>query len=212
MTKFHIGRNGTPTLCKAQKDNCPFGDENHHYNTKEEAQKHVETKLSQEYNVYNGNKRVDISDSPALNNAGQSSVAKGEVNLSTGEIQRVYAILTTLRETGIDLNSKDGRNNKEVREKIDEIVNMIGNKKVGEAFFDNIEKEYGYFVHRELSMSYNIINNTTYAQKLLSGRKIGIKEYDRDSNGKELSTTEKISYFKAGMLHTDKPHVNMKKS
>lgn len=211
MAKFHIGRNGTPALCKAQKGSCPFGGEEQHYNTKEEAQKHVETKLAQEYNVYNGNKRSDISNSPALNNTNQLSAAEEEINLSTGEIQHIYTTLTALRETGVNLNSKEGRDNKIVREKIDEIVNMIGNKKVNKAFFDNIEKEYGYFVHRELSMSYSITNNNTYAQKLLSGRKIEIKEYDRNANGKELSTTEKISYFKAGMLHTNKPHVDMKK-
>lgn len=46
MAKFHIGRSGKPAQCNAKKGNCPFGSEEEHYKTREEAQKHLENKLS----------------------------------------------------------------------------------------------------------------------------------------------------------------------
>lgn len=38
MSKFHINAKGVPAPCKATKGNCPFGGEDSHYNSQEEAQ------------------------------------------------------------------------------------------------------------------------------------------------------------------------------
>lgn len=46
MAKFHIGRGGKPAQCNARKGKCPFGSEEEHYKTREEAQKSIEKKLT----------------------------------------------------------------------------------------------------------------------------------------------------------------------
>lgn len=60
-------------------------------------------------------------------------------------------------------------------------------------------------------MAYNIATKNTYSQKVLSGRKINIIDYTQDNNGKPLSISEQVSYFKAGMLHTNKEQKNINK-
>lgn len=68
MTKFHIGRSGKPAQCRAKNGNCPFGSEEEHYNTRNEANKAVEGKLSSENNPLSSNQKeikteiVDVND------------------------------------------------------------------------------------------------------------------------------------------------------
>ena len=38
MAKFHINKHGVPAPCKATKGNCPYGGEDSHYKSQEEAQ------------------------------------------------------------------------------------------------------------------------------------------------------------------------------
>lgn len=38
MSKFHINKHGVPSPCRAQKGNCPYGGEDSHYDSMEEAQ------------------------------------------------------------------------------------------------------------------------------------------------------------------------------
>lgn len=38
MSKFHINKDGVPAPCRAQKGNCPYGGEDSHYDSIEEAQ------------------------------------------------------------------------------------------------------------------------------------------------------------------------------
>ena len=47
MAEFHINSAGVPAPCKATKGNCPFGDANSHYDTKEEAQE-VANRINEE--------------------------------------------------------------------------------------------------------------------------------------------------------------------
>ena len=213
MVKFHIGKNGKPTLCTAAPGNCPFGGEEQHYPNKEEAQKHIEHQLLTKYEIYNpnNNKKVIIRDSPDIENTNGTTIANSGINLSTADIHHIHSMLNSLRESGISLKDKEIKTNEEVREKLTEIINLIGTKKVGIAFFNNIEKEYGHYVHREISMAYNIATKNTYSQKVLSGRKINIIDYTQDNNGKPLSISEQVSYFKAGMLHTNKEQKNINK-
>lgn len=43
MTKWHINKHGSPAPCKAKDGNCPLGENAEHFNTKHEAQDHVNT-------------------------------------------------------------------------------------------------------------------------------------------------------------------------
>lgn len=49
MTKYHINKKGVPSLCRATNGNCPFGESSQHFNTREEAQEHIE-KVEKEKN------------------------------------------------------------------------------------------------------------------------------------------------------------------
>ena len=42
MAKYHIKKDGTPGVCRAQNGNCPFGGESEHFPTKEEAQNYAD--------------------------------------------------------------------------------------------------------------------------------------------------------------------------
>lgn len=53
MAKFHISKNGVPAPCKAQKGNCPFGGEDSHFNTREEAQSFADKKNAEEFGLIN---------------------------------------------------------------------------------------------------------------------------------------------------------------
>lgn len=46
MAKFHIGRSGKPAQCNAKKGNCPFGSDEEHYTSRQEAQTALENKNS----------------------------------------------------------------------------------------------------------------------------------------------------------------------
>lgn len=58
MDKFHIGKNGLPSICKAKQGNCPLGGEENHFNTKQEAYKAVENRLDQQYNTLSSSEKV----------------------------------------------------------------------------------------------------------------------------------------------------------
>ena len=42
MAKYHVKKDGTPGLCKAQEGNCPLGDSSQHFSSKSEAQDYVD--------------------------------------------------------------------------------------------------------------------------------------------------------------------------
>jgi hypothetical protein len=59
MAKFHINKHGVPAPCKAQKGNCPYGGEESHYNSQEEAQIAIDQINEEEYGVLGGLKKAD---------------------------------------------------------------------------------------------------------------------------------------------------------
>lgn len=53
MTKFHISKHGMPAPCKAEKRNCPYGGEESHFNSLEEAQEFIDKKNEERYGLLN---------------------------------------------------------------------------------------------------------------------------------------------------------------
>lgn len=49
MAKFHVNEKGEARKCGAQKGNCPFGGDNEHYDSEQEAQVAAEKQLEQEF-------------------------------------------------------------------------------------------------------------------------------------------------------------------
>lgn len=44
MAKYHIKKDGTPGVCRAQDGKCPLGSNDEHFSTKEEAQNYADKK------------------------------------------------------------------------------------------------------------------------------------------------------------------------
>ena len=42
MAKFHTKKDGTPGVCNAKQDNCPYGDAQHHFSSEEKAQEYAD--------------------------------------------------------------------------------------------------------------------------------------------------------------------------
>ena len=42
MAKYHVKKDGTPCICRAQEGNCPLGDSNRHFSTEFEAQEYAD--------------------------------------------------------------------------------------------------------------------------------------------------------------------------
>lgn len=87
MAKYHIGRKGNPTLCRAKNGNCPFGAESEHYESKEEAQKHLENKNMN--TVLQGTKRKGNTETIT----GKSQTVS-QNNIDVLEDYNVYRLLT----------------------------------------------------------------------------------------------------------------------
>lgn len=49
--KFHISKKGLPAICKAQSGCCPLGDNNTHFNTREEAETFINNKSKSEFGI-----------------------------------------------------------------------------------------------------------------------------------------------------------------
>lgn len=56
MAKFHVGRGGKAAVCSAKKGKCPYGSDDEHYKTREEAQKVAEQKMTQQNNTLKSTK------------------------------------------------------------------------------------------------------------------------------------------------------------
>ena len=51
MAKFHINKHGVPAPCKATKGNCPYGGDDSHYKSQEEAQIAIDQANEENYGV-----------------------------------------------------------------------------------------------------------------------------------------------------------------
>lgn len=51
MAKYHINKDGVPSVCKAQTRPCPLGGDDIHFNTKQEAQNYADKKAQKQYGV-----------------------------------------------------------------------------------------------------------------------------------------------------------------
>lgn len=77
MTKYHINDKGEPAVCRAVKGNCPFGGDETHYKSKEDAQVVSDKRNEAEFSLLPGSKHKKASE---VNNKQQiyARVAKPE--------------------------------------------------------------------------------------------------------------------------------------
>lgn len=83
MTKWHINKKGLPSICKAEKGNCPFGRESEHYTTKEEAMKASQEILSKEFGLLSEKK--EPKEIPKMNSWQRKDLAEIVSKLSFSE-------------------------------------------------------------------------------------------------------------------------------
>lgn len=57
MAKFHIGRGGKAAVCSAKKGKCPYGSDEEHFKTREEAHAEAQKRLSKDNNILSGKKK-----------------------------------------------------------------------------------------------------------------------------------------------------------
>lgn len=57
MAKFHIGRGGKAAICSARKGKCPYGSEEEHFKTREEAHEEAQKILLKNNNILAGKKK-----------------------------------------------------------------------------------------------------------------------------------------------------------
>lgn len=51
MSKFHINKHGVPAPCRAKPGNCPYGGDDRHFDTLEEAQKFADKENAEKYGI-----------------------------------------------------------------------------------------------------------------------------------------------------------------
>lgn len=55
MARYHISRKGEPAICRAITGRCPLGGDSVHFDSKEDAQEHIEKRFQQQYNTFSTN-------------------------------------------------------------------------------------------------------------------------------------------------------------
>lgn len=83
MEKWHINKKGLASICKADKGNCPFGNESEHYTTKDEAMNASQDKMSKEFGLLNDEKKTQ--EIPKMNSWQRKDLAELVSKLSFSE-------------------------------------------------------------------------------------------------------------------------------
>lgn len=81
---YHIAKNGTPAICKAQPGKCPLGSQDEHFDTIEEAQIYAD-ELNQKYkdSFKSFNEKLNIDRLEAIeNNKDKINELKEKLNLN----------------------------------------------------------------------------------------------------------------------------------
>lgn len=122
MAKYHVKKDGTPGVCRAQEGNCPLGDTSQHFSSKEEAQDYADKVNENNANnvTENSKKEIKSIQIPSMNQE---------------EVQD---------EIDYHLNREDGRKYESLAYYTHEILNdksMLGNE--DNEFINTLRKEFG---------------------------------------------------------------------
>lgn len=96
MSKYHINNKGVPSICRAEKGNCPFGDEGSHFATKDAAQEFVNEASEKEHGllptltrkqrVQNAVDRMNELHEELVPSSGMAETSAGELVRATSRI------------------------------------------------------------------------------------------------------------------------------
>lgn len=82
MTRYHINKNGVPSVCKAKPGNCPYGGQDgneNHFSNIEDAQKAADDIHAKEFNLLPNN-QLNLSPSASQKLETQITVLRGKID------------------------------------------------------------------------------------------------------------------------------------
>ena len=122
MAKYHVKKDGTPGVCRAQEGNCPLGDSSQHFSSKEEAQDYADK--------VNENNANNVTEKP------KKEIKSIQIpNMNQEEVKD---------EIDYHLNREEGRQYESLAFYTHEILNdksMLGNE--DNEFINTLRKEFG---------------------------------------------------------------------
>lgn len=122
MAKYHVKKDGTPGVCRAEEGNCPLGDSSQHFSSKEEAQDYADK--------VNENNANNVTEKP------KKEIKSIQIpNMNQEEVQD---------EIDYHLNREEGRKYESLAFYTHEILNdksMLGNE--DNEFINTLRKEFG---------------------------------------------------------------------
>ena len=122
MAKYHVKKDGTPGVCRAQEGNCPLGDSSQHFSSKEEAQDYADK--------VNENNANNVTEKP------KKEIKSIQIpSMTQKEVQD---------EIDYHLNREEGRQYESLAFYTHEILNdksMLGNE--DNEFINTLRKEFG---------------------------------------------------------------------
>lgn len=144
MSKFHINPEGEPGDCSAQAGNCPFGTEDNHYDTIEDARKAYEMENSLRVLISSSKDKINASklEEKDFNfNEQDSDVESGEYSydlpngwkaeVEFGGAGSYFGIKNNKKETVVEFNADenltsafraDGLNEKQMKRNFAEVI------------------------------------------------------------------------------------------
>lgn len=197
MAKFHIGRGGKAAICSAKKGNCPFGSDDEHFKTREEAKNAAEKKLSDSHGI--------------LNSANKDSITKENNTLEKDIKENDYSGSTQYDRNNLDHIEKRKEAAQEVYKILDDIiyptvgVYKFSNRELLNKCIENIdkfehigEKEYVEDLILDIQREYAELDEDDENYKLLMKIKDNVingeeKRYKRDKRSlKKLPDAPKL--------------------
>lgn len=103
--RFHVGKNGNISVCKAKPGNCPLGGNARHFNSKEEAQRFFDAECKEKFGILGNMKNTD-----QLNNKLKTFFSKENIEVldKLNEVGfEAYFVGGSLRDAVINLPVND---------------------------------------------------------------------------------------------------------
>lgn len=193
MTTYHINGKGVPSICRAVKGRCPFGNSDSHYDSKEEAQKAADKQMEQEFGIIH--KKTGGNEPPFAR----------EDKVKLLKLMVVSSLIKT-DERGYFVNSKEKEaynyleNNKEIFEKFESLTDP--NSKISE---EQTESELRESISKVYSPTVENKERINSAVKSVLAMKSALKEGTSEKEVRERLENHYIEEGYQAALGDKKP-------
>lgn len=134
MAKFHIGRGGKAAICSARKGKCPFGSDEEHFRTREEANHAAQERLSKDNNIMQSNSKKSLVSKNTIKKLDTDNPIE---NLSIDGVldKKAIAVANLIAVISSDETVDEFQYNKAVNA----LYEVSSNLMVGDEYWENIE-------------------------------------------------------------------------